>query len=109
MNDDNRDDRHDPAGKADARTRTLSEQVVEALADGRNKRVRKLLQRLHPAKIAALLERLEPAQRLALCQRQETLPALPARLWWIVLPACIAVLGAMATWQLSTALLRYAY
>lgn len=46
---------------------------------------------------------------LALCQRQETLPALPARLWWIVLPACIAVLGAMATWQLSTALLRYAY
>ena len=69
MNDDNRDDRHDPAGKADARTRTLSEQVVESLADGRNKRVRKLLQRLHPAKIAALLERLEPAQRLALWQQ----------------------------------------
>ena len=46
---------------------------------------------------------------LALCQRRETLPALPARLWWIVLPACLAVLGAMATWQLSTALLRYAY
>ena len=46
---------------------------------------------------------------LALCQRQETLPALPARLWWIVLPACLAVLGAMATWQLSTALLRYSY
>ena len=69
MNDDNPDDRHDPAGKADARTRTLSEQVVESLADGRNKRVRKLLQRLHPAKIAALLERLEPAQRLALWQQ----------------------------------------
>lgn len=69
MNDDNRDDSHDAAGKADARTRTLSEQVVEALADGRNKRVRKLLQRLHPAKIAALLERLEPAQRLALWQQ----------------------------------------
>ena len=69
MNDDNRDNRHDPAGKADARTQTLSEQVVEALADGRNKRVRKLLQRLHPAKIAALLERLEPAQRLALWQQ----------------------------------------
>ena len=46
---------------------------------------------------------------LALCQRQEALPALPARLWWIVLPACLAVLGAMATWQLSAALLRYAY
>ena len=69
MNDDNRDNRHDPAGKADARTQTLSEQVVEALADGRNKRVRKLLQRLHPAKIAALLERLEPEQRLALWQQ----------------------------------------
>lgn len=46
---------------------------------------------------------------LALCQRQQPLPALPARLWWIVLPACLAVLGGMATWQLSTALLRYAY
>ncbi|MGG2398716.1 bifunctional DedA family/phosphatase PAP2 family protein [Pseudomonas sp. SH1-B] len=46
---------------------------------------------------------------LALCQRQALLPALPARLWWIVLPACLAVLGGMATWQLSTALLRYAY
>jgi magnesium transporter len=69
MNDDNRDDSHDPAGKADVRTRTLSEQVVEALADSRNKRVRKLLQRLHPAKIAALLEHLEPTQRLALWQQ----------------------------------------
>lgn len=46
---------------------------------------------------------------LALSQRQEVLPALPARLWWIILPACLAVLGGMATWQLSTALLRYAY
>jgi|APTNR8051073442_1049403.scaffolds.fasta_scaffold15909_1 magnesium transporter len=69
MNDDNRDDSHDAAGKAEAPARTLSEQVVKALADGRNKRVRKLLQRLHPAKIAALLERLEPAQRLALWQQ----------------------------------------
>ncbi|MGN0923081.1 bifunctional DedA family/phosphatase PAP2 family protein [Ectopseudomonas mendocina] len=46
---------------------------------------------------------------LTLCQRQEVLPALPARLWWIILPACLAVLGGMATWQLSNALLRYAY
>ncbi len=46
---------------------------------------------------------------LSLCQRQEVLPALPARLWWIILPACLAVLGGMATWQLSNALLRYAY
>ena len=40
-----------------------------ALAEGRNKRVRKLAQRMHPAKIAALLERLSPAQRLALWQQ----------------------------------------
>jgi undecaprenyl-diphosphatase len=46
---------------------------------------------------------------LTLCQRREVLPALPARLWWIVLPACLAVLGGMAAWQLSAALLRYAY
>ena len=69
MNDDNPNDSHDAAGKAEAPALTLSEQVVKALADGRNKRVRKLLQRLHPAKIAALLERLEPAQRLALWQQ----------------------------------------
>ena len=69
MNDDNPNDSHDAAGKAEAPALTLSEQVVKALADGRNKRVRKLLQRLHPAKIAALLERLEPEQRLALWQQ----------------------------------------
>lgn len=59
----------DSAGKADTTTLTLSEQVVKALADGRNKRVRKLLLRLHPAKIAALLERLDPERRLALWQQ----------------------------------------
>ena len=46
---------------------------------------------------------------LALCQRQEVLTALPARLWWIILPACLAALGTLATWQLSAALLRYGY
>lgn len=46
---------------------------------------------------------------LAFWQRQGTLPPLPARLWWVVLPACLAVLGGMATWQLSAALLRYSY
>lgn len=46
---------------------------------------------------------------LALNQRHAPLPALPARLWWLLLPACLAVLGAMATWHLSGALLRYSY
>ncbi|MGP0173491.1 bifunctional DedA family/phosphatase PAP2 family protein [Pseudomonas sp. NCHU5208] len=46
---------------------------------------------------------------LTFWQRHQVLPALPARLWWVVLPACLAVLGGMATWQLSAALLRYSY
>jgi Mg/Co/Ni transporter MgtE len=33
-----------------------SEQITMALAEGRHKRVRKMLQRMHPAKIAALLD-----------------------------------------------------
>lgn len=72
MNDEKRTDDRNPEGKAasaDARQLTLSEQIVKALAEGRNKRVRKLLQRLHPAKIAALLERLSPNQRLVLWQQ----------------------------------------
>ena len=72
MNDEMRTDDRPADGKAasaDTRPLTLSEQIVKALGEGRNKRVRKLLQCLHPAKIAALLERLEPAQRLALWQQ----------------------------------------
>lgn len=48
---------------------TESELVIEALALGKNKRMRKLLGRMHPAKIAALLEMLAPEQRLALWQQ----------------------------------------
>ncbi len=51
------------------RALTTSEQVIQALADGKNKRVRKLLGQLHPAKIASLLERLAPGQRVALWQQ----------------------------------------
>ena len=49
--------------------RDSGEQVIEALVDGRNKRVRKLLQRMHPAKIAALLESLAAERRRALWQQ----------------------------------------
>ncbi|SDU32621.1 magnesium transporter [Pseudomonas pohangensis] len=50
-------------------TLTQSELVLEALNAGKNKRVRKLLARMHPAKTAALLESLEPQQRLDLWQQ----------------------------------------
>jgi len=49
----------------DGRARTTGEQLLAALADGRNKRARKLLQRMHPAKVAALLERLRIDPALA--------------------------------------------
>jgi magnesium transporter len=48
---------------------TDSEHIIQALEEGRNKRVRKLLGRLHPAKIAALIERLDEERRDALWQQ----------------------------------------
>lgn len=48
---------------------TDTEQFTQALREGKNKRVRKLLVRLHPAKVAALLEMLAPKQRAALWQQ----------------------------------------
>lgn len=61
-----------------ARALTDIEHVVQALAEGRNKRVRKCLARMHPAKTAALLEMLDADQRAALWQQVE--PALEARI-----------------------------
>lgn len=63
------DEARSAGASADGQPRSLSDQIVKALAEGRNKRVRKLVPRMHPAKIAALLERLSPAQRLALWQQ----------------------------------------
>ncbi len=57
------------ASDTEGHSRTGSEHIFQALAEGRNKRVRKLMQRMHPAKVAALLERLAPQQRLALWQQ----------------------------------------
>lgn len=51
---------------------TDSERIIEALDQGRNKRVRKLLAGLHPAKIAALIERLDEERRDALWQQVDT-------------------------------------
>ncbi|MDH5340296.1 MAG: magnesium transporter, partial [Rubrivivax sp.] len=58
----------DAAPEAVHPSRTGSEHIVQALSEGRHKRVRKLMQRMHPAKVAALLESLAPEQRLALWQ-----------------------------------------
>jgi magnesium transporter len=54
------------------------ELIIQALSEGRNKRVRKFLARMHPAKTAALLEMLNADQRKALWQQVE--PALEARI-----------------------------
>lgn len=53
----------------EVRALTDIEQITQALREGKNKRVRKLLVRMHPAKIAALLEMLDPRQRTALWQQ----------------------------------------
>ena len=61
----------DPGNAHAQHTLTSSQRVLEALNAGKNKRVRKLLARMHPAKSAALLEALDARQRLALWQQIE--------------------------------------
>lgn len=61
-------ERQTPGGRAV----TDSERIIEALAQGRNKRVRKLMAGLHPAKVAALIERLDDERRAALWQQVDT-------------------------------------
>src|SRR3990167_1398932 len=68
----------DPSLNDESHTRTESAHIVQALNTGKNKRVRKLLSRMHPAKIAALLEMLDAEQRMALWQQIE--PALEERI-----------------------------
>jgi len=59
----------EPGSSLKQQTLTQSELVLEALTAGKNKRVRKLLARMHPAKTAALLESLGAEQRLELWQQ----------------------------------------
>jgi magnesium transporter len=66
------------APHAPSRAVTDSERIIEALDAGRNKRVRKLMAGLHPAKIAALIERLDDERRDALWQQVD--PALEGRI-----------------------------
>ncbi|MCB1915871.1 MAG: magnesium transporter [Rhodocyclaceae bacterium] len=52
--------------------RTEIAQIIEALAGGRYKRVRKKLRHMHPAKIASLIEAIHPEQRVALWQQVDS-------------------------------------
>jgi undecaprenyl-diphosphatase len=49
------------------------------------------------------------ALSLAVVQWRKPLPALPEKIWWLLLPAIIALLGGITTWQLSAGLLLYRY
>lgn len=49
------------------------------------------------------------AASLAAVQWREPLGALSPRAWWLILPACIALLGGVATWALPTAMQMYRY
>lgn len=46
---------------------------------------------------------------LAIIQRQHSLPAMSAKVWWLLLPALTALLGTFAVNALSHAVLRYQY
>lgn len=49
------------------------------------------------------------AASLTFIQRQEPLQAMPARVWWVMLPALLALFGFFALNSLSQAVLRYQY
>ena len=46
---------------------------------------------------------------MAWLQRRTTLPALPARVWWLLLPLVVLVFAGHALWQLPAALALYRY
>jgi membrane protein DedA with SNARE-associated domain len=49
------------------------------------------------------------ALSLTLVQWRTPLPALSAKVWWLLLPAVLALLGVIAAWHQSAALLLYRY
>ncbi|OMG63094.1 phosphoesterase [Stutzerimonas balearica] len=57
----------------------------------------------------ALLAATLCATSLTLVQWHRPLPALSARVWWLLLPACLGLLGAFAAWRLPDALQLYHY
>ncbi|TLX58079.1 phosphoesterase [Stutzerimonas nosocomialis] len=57
----------------------------------------------------ALLAATFCAASLALCQWRTLLGALSPKVWWVLMPACLATLGAYALWALSGAFELYRY
>lgn len=51
---------------------SLTDQILQAIDAKRHKRVRKLVRKMHPAKVAALLERLDPKPRRQLWQQVDS-------------------------------------
>lgn len=49
------------------------------------------------------------AASLALVQYRQPLEALSARVWWLIVPLCLALLGGAASWALPEALALYRY
>lgn len=49
------------------------------------------------------------ALSLTLTQQRQPLNALPLKVWWLILPSCIALLSFFALYALPQALLRYQY
>jgi undecaprenyl-diphosphatase len=49
------------------------------------------------------------ALSLAVVQWRTPLPALSGKVWWLLLPAVIALLSGITTWQLSSGALLYRY
>ena len=46
---------------------------------------------------------------LAVLQRRAVMAPLSARVWWLILPASLALLGAISAWALPEALQQYRY
>lgn len=57
----------------------------------------------------ALLAATACAVSLTCSQWRQPLPAMAPRVWWLILPACVAVLAAYASWALPQALEQYRY
>ncbi|WXL26638.1 bifunctional DedA family/phosphatase PAP2 family protein [Ectopseudomonas mendocina] len=49
------------------------------------------------------------ALTLAIVQWRTPMQALPAKVWWLILPAVLALLGGISTWEYSSGLMLYRY
>lgn len=49
------------------------------------------------------------ALSLTVVQWRAPMAALPAKVWWLILPACLGLLGAFSVWAIPTAMQMYRY